>query len=423
MTNETLTPFHLDEVIMHAAFIKNPSVQYYLRNNSNETNVHILKHPNGTYLKLSENAFLIWEQINAVNTLQDIQQQYYKITNHAATDEVKSLIIKLIKKDFIGAKDIQFVFPEPTLSTHDKIFDSIRSILTYQYAFKNVDDKLANLYNKIGPILFSIYFQVIVACITGLGFILFLHQTQDVLINLNNIQHAWVLLLLQSPALLLTIPMHELGHALTTKHYGREVHSLGLGWMWVGPVAFSDTTDMWLSDKRARLIVNIAGLYTNFVIGSIAAIAAYLIPSATISAFLWLFCFSNYLTIWFNLNPYLEYDGYYLLVDTFDRSHLRQHAVYWLVNKSMKTFTRLSLIKKYKIEIFYWLICFTYTLISFLILYFLQQLIVSHLLPTNIFGIKIEYLRIIIFALLIFISFYSTYLTIRREIREQQLTN
>ena len=47
------------------------------------------------------------------------------------------------------------------------------------------------------------------------------------------------------------------GPRLTTKHYGREVPRVGVGWYWFGPVAYVDTSDMWLegslaSDSRER---------------------------------------------------------------------------------------------------------------------------------------------------------------------------
>ena len=54
------------------------------------------------------------------------------------------------------------------------------------------------------------------------------------------------LLLFWVPAYILAIVGHEAGHAFTTKHYGREVPRVGIGWYWFGPVAYIATSDMWL---------------------------------------------------------------------------------------------------------------------------------------------------------------------------------
>ncbi len=47
---------------------------------------------------------------------------------------------------------------------------------------------------------------------------------------------------------------------LMTKYYGHEVHYMGVGWYWLRPVAFTDTSDMWLSTKKPRVMVNLAGI-------------------------------------------------------------------------------------------------------------------------------------------------------------------
>jgi putative peptide zinc metalloprotease protein len=63
--------------------------------------------------------------------------------------------------------------------------------------------------------------------------------------------------------------IHELGHALTTKDYGREVHCSGLMLYFGVPVAFVDTTDIWMEGTRVRWAVTWAGRYTGLIAGAI----------------------------------------------------------------------------------------------------------------------------------------------------------
>jgi putative peptide zinc metalloprotease protein len=77
-----------------------------------------------------------------------------------------------------------------------------------------------------------------------------------------------------------------MGHALTVKHFGREVPKGGVMLYFGMPAAFVETTDIWLEPKRARLAVTWNGPYTGLIIGGLAAIFIYLYPSASINSFL-----------------------------------------------------------------------------------------------------------------------------------------
>src|SRR6185436_20613188 len=45
---------------------------------------------------------------------------------------------------------------------------------------------------------------------------------------------------------------------------------------------------------------------------------------------LWQFVLVSYVLVLLNLNPLLEYDGYYVLIDWLDRPNLRRQALGWL---------------------------------------------------------------------------------------------
>jgi putative peptide zinc metalloprotease protein len=66
-----------------------------------------------------------------------------------------------------------------------------------------------------------------------------------------------------------------LAHALTTKAYGFQVHRFGVGWFWLGPMAFTDTTHMWLTSRGPRTAVNMAGIWINIVASGLLAIIAF----------------------------------------------------------------------------------------------------------------------------------------------------
>src|SRR6185503_17715325 len=120
---------------------------------------------------------------------------------------------------------------------------------------------------------------------------------------------ALVLLLLN----VLALASHELGHALATKHAGREVPAAGVLVYFGIPSVFVDTTDVWMAGRRARMLATAAGPATGLVLAGLTKLA-----------------FAWYLNALFNLNPFLALDGYYLLMDWLEIPNLRARALSWL---------------------------------------------------------------------------------------------
>ncbi len=55
--------------------------------------------------------------------------------------------------------------------------------------------------------------------------------------------------------------LHELGHAVACKHFGGEVHELGLLLLAFTPCLYCDVSDAWqLPDRRQRILISAAGM-------------------------------------------------------------------------------------------------------------------------------------------------------------------
>jgi putative peptide zinc metalloprotease protein len=122
------------------------------------------------------------------------------------------------------------------------------------------------------------------------------------------------------------VVLHETAHAVTCKHFGREVRRAGIGWYFLMPVAFVDTSDIWLSGRLARMSVALAGPATNLVL---AAGATLLLPlaSPTAAAVLASFAVVGFSIALLNMNPLMEFDVYYVLMDLVDVPNLRSRAI------------------------------------------------------------------------------------------------
>ena len=153
------------------------------------------------------------------------------------------------------------------------------------------------------------------------------------------------------PAQLLNIVIHEAGHGFTVKAFGREAPTAGIGWYWFGPIAFIDTTDMWLTARWPRIAVSLAGSYANLVTGGIAAVAAWLSTDPGLVGFLWEFALLSYIGVLINLNPLMEFDGYYVLADLLNRPNLRARALAWIGGVLRGTTPTRQALKGHRIEL------------------------------------------------------------------------
>ena len=125
----------------------------------------------------------------------------------------------------------------------------------------------------------------------------------------------------------ITLLIHEWSHAVTTKHYRREVRKGGFLLYMGMPAAFVDTTDIWLSPRRERILVSWAGPYSGFILGGLAALGILAVPGTFAAGVLFQFAFLTYITSFLNLNPLLKLDGYYILMDWLEIPRLREKSL------------------------------------------------------------------------------------------------
>lgn len=119
--------------------------------------------------------------------------------------------------------------------------------------------------------------------------------------------------------------LHELGHAYTARHFGVRVPIIGLAFLVMFPVLYTNTTDAWrLTDKRKRLLIDSGGIIVELTIAAIALFLWSFLPDGPLrSAAFFAATTSWVLSLMVNLNPCMRFDGYYLLGDLFDIQNMQ----------------------------------------------------------------------------------------------------
>ncbi|MDZ5460967.1 HlyD family efflux transporter periplasmic adaptor subunit [Azohydromonas lata] len=129
---------------------------------------------------------------------------------------------------------------------------------------------------------------------------------------------------------------HEFGHAFTARHHGCRVPTMGVAFMVLWPVAYTDTSEVWrLSDARARLSVALAGVRTELTIAAWATLAWALMPDGPLRAVAFTLGTLTWVsTVAVNLSPFMRFDGYFVLCDLLDQPNLHERsfalARWWL---------------------------------------------------------------------------------------------
>ncbi|MGH7162810.1 MAG: PqqD family peptide modification chaperone [Planctomycetota bacterium] len=129
-----------------------------------------------------------------------------------------------------------------------------------------------------------------------------------------------------------TTTLHEFAHGLTCKRFGGEVHEMGFLLIYLQPALYCDISDAYLfPQKSRRLWVTAAGAYLDLVLWALATLAWRVVErDMWISSLALVVMATTGVRTFFNLNPLIKLDGYYLLTDLIDVPNLRPRAFAYL---------------------------------------------------------------------------------------------
>ncbi|WP_083745630.1 HlyD family efflux transporter periplasmic adaptor subunit [Variovorax sp. KK3] len=135
-------------------------------------------------------------------------------------------------------------------------------------------------------------------------------------------------LLVYGLSLAFTKTLHELGHAYAATRYGCRVPTMGVSFLVLVPVLYTDTTDTWkLRSRRQRLLVDGAGVITELCLASIATFLWAFLPAGPLRSAAFVIGTTSWVsTLAINLSPFMRFDGYYFLSDMLGVPNLAARA-------------------------------------------------------------------------------------------------
>ncbi|RON18773.1 HlyD family efflux transporter periplasmic adaptor subunit [Pseudomonas frederiksbergensis] len=121
---------------------------------------------------------------------------------------------------------------------------------------------------------------------------------------------------------------HEFGHAFMAKRAGCRVQSMGVAFMVLLPMFYTDVSDAWrVNDRRARLLIGAGGVLAELVLACVALLAWSLLPDGPGRTAAFMLASATWITtLVINLNPFMRFDGYFLLSDFWEVDNLQGRA-------------------------------------------------------------------------------------------------
>lgn len=139
---------------------------------------------------------------------------------------------------------------------------------------------------------------------------------------------SWSGLAAYGVALFVVKLLHELGHAFTAKRHGCRVPTMGVAFLVMWPMAYTDTNESWkLTDRWQRLQVAAAGIATELMIAAWATLAWALLPEGGLRSAAFVLATLTWIsTLAINASPFMRFDGYFILSDALDMPNLHERS-------------------------------------------------------------------------------------------------
>ena len=188
------------------------------------------------------------------------------------------------------------------------------------------DKWLGSTVHLVAPLFTKTALWIWLACVIACGAVLLIHWKEFVnplgtMLTLSNVPILWTLLVGLKT-------FHELGHAYACKRFGGTVPEMGAMIMMGTPCAYVDASSSWSFPNRwHRMIVALAGMYFESMLAMVALVFWLCTDTGQLhSAAQYAIVLSTVVTIGFNANPLMRYDGYFILCDLLNFPNLHRDA-------------------------------------------------------------------------------------------------
>ncbi len=133
----------------------------------------------------------------------------------------------------------------------------------------------------------------------------------------------------------LTMLVHEVGHIAACQSSGIKHGGIGFGFYFIMPVMYADVTNIWLASKERRVIANLGGIFNELLYSSVLLVLFWVTGDPN----LYFIAITIAALVVFELNPFVRFDGYWILSDVSNTPNLLRKSKAVLL-KTLKNFRK-----------------------------------------------------------------------------------
>lgn len=285
-----------------------------------------------TYLRLDDKGLFLWNLMDGKHSLTDLMLAYLLQYGVAPIDLLTNLLSLLQSNSLLDdGEDAPSLYGLLLNKINSKTIRCKLTTILKRFSQAEIsidaDHYFGWIYHHGGWLFYTKAAILLLIIISILGSILFLKDFLNPRLGLSifempGLAGIFFLILLN----LVIVFFHESGHGLTVKALGRKVINGGFLIYYGEPCFYVDTTDMWLGTRNQRIVVSWAGPFVNILIASICSIIIAVFPSSDYVLLLYKASVLSMFAGILNLNPLLEWDGYYMLMNYLEIPNLRNKS-------------------------------------------------------------------------------------------------
>lgn len=328
----TQAPLFFDEwyLFSHLRFSLLSNAQLVRQYNRGVVEYIILNKLDGQVFRLSEEAYQFVGRLDGSRSVNDAWYQTMDVLGDDVLSqrEAANLLSQLYKSGLVRTSDSpnHEVYEEEVRNRKRKqILAKLKSPLAIKVPLFDPNrflDKtrwVSSVFiNPVSVVLFLLLLATALIQFVA-HFDEFANATTTSLLSLENL----LLITLLYP---LVKTVHEFGHAYFVKHWGGEVHEMGVMFLVFFPIPYVDASaSMSFASKYPRMWVGLAGILVEMGITAIALHLFVLADVGVVKAVAYnLILICGVSTLIFNGNPLLKFDAYYVLSDWWEEPNLQK---------------------------------------------------------------------------------------------------
>lgn len=296
------------------------------RQESHEGTHFIIKHPEtGRFFRLGEAEYYIAQQLNGETPIEAIQ--------HGVAEKFGANLAPATLAQFLNHLRTNGLLEQEQTDTTARSGQRKRirgSILYLRLKAFDPDRLLARMV-KHTKFLFTPYFIAFSAIVLLLAVYVAIVDWDEISRDLRHL-YRFDAFIVAGLTLYGIIAAHEFAHGLTCRHFGAEVHEMGFLLLYFQPAFYCNVSEAWLLPRKSqRLWVTFAGAYFELLVCAIALLIWRAVePGTWLSSLSLIVMATSAIKSFFNINPLLKLDGYYLLSDYLEVPNLRSRSFGYL---------------------------------------------------------------------------------------------